>query len=71
MPVNISYDAGVSQQLFRGSSTEQLDGVVELLMNFDEYTKRRTSVRSLVREPAAAAPGAGAPPPRRAGGEEP
>jgi cytochrome c2 len=69
MPVNISYDAGVSQQLFRGSSSEQLDGVVELLMNFDEYTKRRTSVRSLVREPAAA-PGA-APPPRGAGGERP
>jgi cytochrome c2 len=57
MPVNIPYDAapphfgGVSQQLFPGTSVMQLDGVVDLLMNFDEYAKRQTSVKSLVREP--------------------
>ena len=33
----------------------QLDGVVDLLMNFDEYTKRQTSVKGLVREPTAPA----------------
>jgi len=57
MPVNIPYDpaaphfGGVKQQLFPGPSVAQLDGVVDLLMNFDEYTKRQTSVKSLVREP--------------------
>lgn len=67
MPVNIPYDphaanlGGVNQALFPGTSVQQLDGVVDLLMNFDEYAERQTSVRSLVKEPpAAAAPPAGA-----------
>jgi hypothetical protein len=57
MPVNIPYEpappnfGGVSQQLFPGPSFMQLDGVVDLLMNYDEYARRRTSVKSLVREP--------------------
>lgn len=61
MPVNIPYDpsapqlGGVSQALFPGTSIQQLDGVVDLLMNFDTYAKRQTSVKSLVKEPAAAA----------------
>jgi hypothetical protein len=61
MPVNIPYDphlanlGGVSQALFPGTSIQQIDGLVDLLMNFDEYTKRRTSVRSLVKEPPPAA----------------
>jgi hypothetical protein len=57
MPQNILYDpaapnlGGVNQALFPGSSIMQLDGVVDLLMNFDEYTKRRTTIKSLVKEP--------------------
>jgi cytochrome c1 len=57
MPVNIPFDpaapnlGGVNQALFPGNSIQQVDGVVDLLMNFDEYTKRRTSVKELVREP--------------------
>jgi hypothetical protein len=40
-----------------------LDGVVDLLMNFDEYTRRQTSVKGLVKEPAAGGqPPAGQPP---------
>ncbi|MEX2093325.1 MAG: PDZ domain-containing protein [Pirellulales bacterium] len=60
MPLNIPYDphaanlGGVSQSLFPGTSVEQLDGLVDLLMNFDEYAERQTSVRSLVKEPPAA-----------------
>jgi cytochrome c551/c552 len=60
MPVNIPYDphapnlGGVSQSLFPGTSIQQLDGLVDLLMNFDEYAERQTSVRSLVKEPPAA-----------------
>jgi mono/diheme cytochrome c family protein len=56
MPVNIPYDpappnfGGVNQALFPGPSTAQLDGVVDLLLNFDEYTKRKTSVKELVKE---------------------
>ena len=57
MPVNIPYNperptyGGVSQALFPGTSFMQLDGLVNLLMNFDEYAKRQTSVKGLVREP--------------------
>jgi cytochrome c2 len=63
MPVNIPFDpnsptyGGVSQELFRGASFDQLSGLVDLLMNFDEYAKRRTSVKGLVREPTAPAAG--------------
>ena len=64
MPVNIPYDptppnfGGVSQALFPGTSIEQLDGVVDLLMNFDEYTRRQTSVKGLVKEPPPRRPAA-------------
>jgi cytochrome c551/c552 len=60
MPVNIPYDphapnlGGVNQALFPGTSVSQLDGLVDLLMNFDEYAERQTSVRSLVKEPPTA-----------------
>jgi hypothetical protein len=72
MPVNIPYNpappyfGGVNQSLFPGPSINQLDGVVDLLMNFDEYTRRKTSVKGLVKEvapttPQEAAPEASAP----------
>jgi cytochrome c551/c552 len=57
MPVNIPFDpnsptyGGVNQALFPGPSFAQLDGLVDLLMNFDEYARRQTSVKGLVREP--------------------
>ena len=63
MPVNIPYKAdaphlgGVSQDLFKGDSTQQLGGLVDLLMNFDAYALQQTSVSSLVKE--APAPAAG------------
>jgi hypothetical protein len=68
MPVNIPYDpaapnlGGVNQALFPGTSIMQLDGVVDLLMNFDEYTKRRTSVQSLIAPAQPAQPPAETPP---------
>jgi cytochrome c2 len=69
MPVNIPFAptppnfGGVAQDLFPGPSISQLDGVVDLLMNFDEYTRRQTSVKGLVKEPAAGGqPPAGKPP---------
>jgi cytochrome c2 len=71
MPVNIPYNpapplfGGVSQDLFPGPSVAQLDGLVDLLMNFDEYALRHTSVKGLVKEPTVpveASAGATAPP---------
>jgi hypothetical protein len=75
MPVNIPFDptppnfGGLNQALFPGPSTAQLSGVVDLLMNFDEYTRRQTSVKGLVKEapaggqpPAEQKPAAGSPP---------
>jgi hypothetical protein len=75
MPVNIPYDpdlpnlGGVSQDLYHGTSVEQVDGLVDLLMNFDEYTKQRSSITTLVQEyggqvqptPGAETPAPGAP----------
>jgi hypothetical protein len=61
MPVNIPFDpnsptfGGVNQALFPGTSFAQLDGLIDLLMNFDEYTRRQTSVKGLVREPTTGA----------------
>jgi hypothetical protein len=56
MPVNVPYDpdlpnlGGVSQALYHGTSVEQVDGLVDLLMSYDEFTKRRSSVVDLVKE---------------------
>ena len=57
MPVNVIYkpeDAahlgGVAQALFAGTSLDQLRGLVDLLMNFDVYTKRQTSITPLVKQ---------------------
>jgi hypothetical protein len=58
MPVNIEYVSGapylggVPQELYHGTSVEQLDAVVDLLMNFDEYAKRRSPIAPLVQAAA-------------------
>ena len=65
MPVNIPFNpgqphlGGVSQQLYAGTSLEQLAGLVDLLMNFDAYARQQTSVSSLVKESPPAEPGDG------------
>ncbi|MBC7854059.1 MAG: hypothetical protein IAF94_11535, partial [Pirellulaceae bacterium] len=62
MPVNIPYDAaaphhgGISQDLFRGSAEEQLEGIVDLLTNFDRYAKSNTEISKQVLPPPAAVP---------------
>ncbi len=54
MPENIKYDpnaphlGGVRQELFHGTSVQQVDALVDLLMNFDEYSVDRNSVSDLV-----------------------
>jgi hypothetical protein len=65
MPVNIPFKAepplfgGVSQELFPGTSLDQLSGVVNLLMNFDRFALVHTSIRPFVKPPPAAAAEAG------------
>jgi len=54
MPVNIPFEAGIAQNIFHGTSVEQLDGLIDLLMNYDVYTLRQTSVEPLVKAAAPA-----------------
>ena len=55
MPVNVPYDpsaeheGGVSQELYPGTSTQQIDALVDLLTNFDRYTLARSPVAPLVK----------------------
>lgn len=61
MPVNIPYKAdadhlgGIAQTLFAGTSIQQVEGLVDLLMNFDRYAKSQTEVTSMVEAAAAKA----------------
>jgi hypothetical protein len=64
MPVNIPFDKPVDQKLFPGTSEQQLNAVVDLLMNFDRLAQSQMSIKSRIK-PVAPAPGAapaGAPP---------
>ncbi|MFM7033773.1 MAG: PDZ domain-containing protein [Planctomycetia bacterium] len=66
MPVNIPFDAPVSQDLYKGTSEQQVDALTDLLMHFDAFAKRSLSLerylgplaapRSRPGEPAAVAP---------------
>jgi cytochrome c2 len=57
MPQNIKHNMPVDQSLYQGTSEQQLNGVVDLLMNFDRFTQGRFSVRSII-PPAPATPAA-------------
>ena len=60
MPVNFPpTGAPLGQDLFEGESTEQLDAVMDLLLNYDWYMNRRTSIREMI-ESAEKAKSAGA-----------
>jgi hypothetical protein len=54
MPVNIPHDKPVSQDLFRGTSDEQLNALVDFLLNYDRFMESKTSIKPLVK-PAPAA----------------
>ena len=66
MPVNVKYEpdkphlGGVSQDLYHGTSVEQLDGLVDLLMNYDQYSRSSRKVADLVKP--ATVPAEGTPP---------
>ncbi|MCI0362177.1 MAG: hypothetical protein L0211_27155 [Planctomycetaceae bacterium] len=55
MPENVKYEpekpfqGGVSQNLYHGTSTEQVDALVDLLMNYDTYARRGRRVAEMVK----------------------
>ncbi|MHC4402144.1 MAG: hypothetical protein ACYTG0_20950 [Planctomycetota bacterium] len=52
MPVNFPPSGPpLGQDLLKGSSLEQLNVVIELLLGYDEYLKRRTSIRQMMLSP--------------------
>ncbi|MBX9788331.1 MAG: hypothetical protein K2Y37_05405 [Pirellulales bacterium] len=61
MPINIPPDKPIAQDIFEGTSEEQLQGVVDLLMNYDVFMKDRTSIRPMIQAapPEAAGQAAG------------
>jgi cytochrome c551/c552 len=57
MPVNIPVNQPVSQDLYVGTSEQQVDALTDLLMHFDRFAKDRFSVESFMKQqppPAAA-----------------
>ena len=63
MPVNIPFDKPVSQDLYQGTSEQQLDALTDLLMHFDAFAKQNLSLEAFLRQqPAAPAQGAAADP---------
>ena len=55
MPVNIQHDKPVSQSLYSGTSMDQLNAVVDLLLNYDRFTDRKTLITPLTKPPKPAA----------------
>ncbi len=49
MPVNFPPDKPADQNLFPGSSLDQVEGVVDFLLNYDTYMKDRTSIKPMVK----------------------
>jgi len=77
MPVNIPFDKPVSQDLYAGTSEQQVDALTDLLMHFDLFAKKNLSLEAYLPQqprqpapPAGAAPGA-RPAPQPAAGTEP
>jgi len=59
MPVNFPPTGPpMGQDLFQGSSIEQLDAVMDLLLNYDWYINRRTSIREMIESAERAKAGA-------------
>ena len=62
MPVNIPYDpdhanlGGIDPKIYPGTSIDQVDALVDLLMNYDRYTRQRSPIAPLVKPAAGAAP---------------
>lgn len=64
MPVNIPFDKPVSQDLYKGTSEEQVAALTDLLMHFDLFAKQNLSLEAWLKDPAAPGeqPASGSPP---------
>jgi hypothetical protein len=64
MPVNVKFEpdkpfqGGVSQELYHGTSTQQVDALVDLLMNYDQFSRSSRKVADLVKPVTVPAEGA-------------
>jgi hypothetical protein len=56
MPVNIPFDKPVSQDLYKGTSEQQLDALTDLLMHFDLFAKKNLSLEAYLRQQPAEPP---------------
>jgi hypothetical protein len=68
MPTNVPYNptaeflgSNVPQDLYHGTSVDQVNALVDLLMNYDLYAKQRSTVLDLVEAGKVPAPVEGAP----------
>jgi cytochrome c2 len=57
MPVNIPFDKPVSQDLYRGTSEQQVDALTDLLMQFDTFAKQSLSLEAYLKQQPAQQPG--------------
>lgn len=71
MPVNIPFDAPVSQELYRGTSEQQVDALTDLLMHFDAFAKRSLPLEAYLGPLAAPQQPANPPQPAPAAGPVP
>jgi cytochrome c2 len=62
MPVNIPYGAPVSQDLYRGTSEQQVDALTDLLMHYDAFAKRNLRLDAYLPQAAPGLPAAPPPP---------
>jgi hypothetical protein len=49
MPVNVPFDKPVSQALYKGTSDQQLNALVDLLLNYDRFMEAKTSIKPLIK----------------------
>ncbi len=63
MPVNIPFDKPVSQDLYAGTSEQQVNALTDLLMHYDTFAKQNLSLEAYLRQqPGQPAGGPGTPP---------
>jgi hypothetical protein len=61
MPVNIPFDKPVSQDLYAGTSDQQVNALTDLLMHYDTFAKQNLSLEAYLKQPVqpSASPAAG------------
>jgi len=62
MPVNFPHNQESAQNLFPGTSQQQLDAVVDLLLNYDTFMKSKNSYKSRIVAPPVPPAGSGSEP---------